>query len=165
MAIDYTDNDAGYSWFTSQLDTATYHTRQLSNGMQTPVIDDLDGDGTKEIIVLDGDTFRIFQNISLRETSSYDLTFTSSSENISNFIIYDFFSDGKKEIVLYAQVTDRIYILNYTSSTLHLAQSLTMQGYKGHSMIGCTLYNGTDNCAIVTGGDYDGASTKTSWLT
>jgi hypothetical protein len=165
MAIDYTYNDAGNSVITSTNANIVYNTRLVSNGTQTPVIDDLDGDGLNEIIVLDGDTFKIYQNTTLSLVNSYDMNVNYHNIYgdvfLSNFIVSDIKNDGKKKIVIYAinttdYITGRILIFNFSDSVIRLEQQLGTYGYQFYNnlfindrmTIGCSPVNTPFKCAI-----------------
>jgi hypothetical protein len=177
MAIDYTYNEAGNSLITSTNANIVYNTRLVGNGTQTPVIDDLDGDGINEIIVLDGDTFKIYQNTSLSVVSSVDLNIayhtTYGDILISNFIISDIKNDGTKKIVMYSinntdYTTGRILILNFSNSVIALEKqtgfAMTMTGatVNDRPTIGCSPDITTDKCLFVPSFHYTGSAYSTS---
>ncbi len=83
-------------------------TRSLSDGKKTPLVQDLDGDGQNEIIVLDDFTLKIYQGIDLVLNGTYSIF--GSSGSYSNMIIYDIDDDGYQEIIIADMDTSSEYL-------------------------------------------------------
>lgn len=69
----------------------------LSNPQYVPLVDDLDGDGDEEIIILDGTSLRILQDSTLTSLTSRTIGNISS---LNHIIIFDIDGDGNNEIII-----------------------------------------------------------------
>lgn len=85
----------------------------LNAGKGIPIVADLDNDGINEIIVLDGQTVKLFHNKELNPINSFTLTDFESADQVSNMISFDIDGDGKKNVIIASNTT--LYILNFTT--------------------------------------------------
>jgi len=84
---------------------------------KAPLISDLDGDGVKEIIILDLNVIEVRQNTTLGLSAGFTLS-TASSERFSNILTFDIDGDSKSEIILIAETEEELYILDYDNGAL-----------------------------------------------
>ena len=89
----------------------------LTKGRKIPLISDLDGDGIAEIIVLDQETFEIYQNKTLDFVTAFNLD-TAFDERFSNILIFDIDGDGLSEIIVVAEKEKELHILEFNGTTL-----------------------------------------------
>lgn len=97
--------------------------RSLTLGNYTPLVADLDGDGTNEIITLDNNLIRLFHanDLSIVSGGTYAETFTAP---LFDFKVYDIDGNGRKEILFAKWVSGSVVsldIIQYdgTSTTLN----------------------------------------------
>ncbi len=103
----------GFGQFNENVVASTTGTTSISTQRGLPLVSDLDGDGTNEIIVLDGDSLKLFQNKELVPLSSADI---GNSQATSNMIAFDIDGDNFTEIILHLEVQNRIVIFEYNGS-------------------------------------------------
>lgn len=106
----------GTGFFNEQLTVVDDYTKTLTNGKFVPLVDDLDGDGTNEIVVVDSNVLRIFRNKEL--TIVAGATITPTVEDYSPPIIFDIDGDGNKEVIIAGTVTENIYVFQWDGSSL-----------------------------------------------
>ena len=87
----------------------------LNDGKQSPLVTDLDGDGINEIIVLDLDTFRLFNTRFLTILDAFPLT---ANERYSNFITFDIDGDGLTEIIIALEQSNLIEIVQWNGTVM-----------------------------------------------
>lgn len=139
--------DSGNNKFNAYtLENATQIDVYLNGAKSNPLATDLDGDGSKEIIVLDSFTFKVYQNSTLDFITSYGV---SGSNVYSNVWIQDINNDGFKDIMV--NTDGDIHILNYYGSNNSLSERTSFSvSPSGISMIACTDYgNRNEQCASV----------------
>jgi len=144
------DYDLGEGFFGS---SANFLTRGIgvSTNTQVPLVVDLDGDGTTEIVIIDGDTIRVL-NSSL---AVQDTLATGISGRLSNLITFDVDGDGRKEIIVAgegsADITKELIIfvdyngtdltqqslLNYSNDAYHFKDTIFPADRRGEIQIGC----------------------------
>ena len=109
----------GNAIFNSQLNPATDISTSLviiGNPKKVPLVNDLDGDGVLEIIVLDGINIIIFQNKTLDIAASLTLD-APTTERFSNMITFDIDGDEIAEIILAGEKRNVLHILKYNRSS------------------------------------------------
>lgn len=129
---DYADFDEG-------LDAST---RILTGALYSPYVSDLDGDGIKEIMVLDDDTLRLYHGTNLEIIDAYTI---SNNEYYSNPLFYDIDDDGYTEFIIGLEQTGHIEIAEYNGSIFKTQSILNFTGtpFGGEMMIKC---KGVNNC-------------------
>ncbi|KKN07611.1 hypothetical protein LCGC14_1065180 [marine sediment metagenome] len=108
----------GNGIFNEQLDPADVliSTAVIADPKKVPLVNDLDGDGVQEIIILNGRSINIFQNKSLDIAGSLTLD-VPSNERFSNIITFDIDGDSLIEIILVAENNNTLHIIDYNRST------------------------------------------------
>lgn len=117
-----TNNDflQGNSGFNEGQLNSSVAQSSLSDGRFAPLIDDLDGDGVSEIVVLDGGDIRIFQNTTLGIVDAVSLD--AGSVNYTPPVLFDIDSDGFVEVIVAEenQGTGNISVVEYNGTSLHI---------------------------------------------
>jgi len=146
--IGYNDYRLGNSKFNGVaiIDSDDYNTavRGLTNRTYTPLVADLDGDGTREIVVLDGSTFRIYNS---KDLDIADVYAVASGSRFSNFILYDIDDDNLTEIIIASTDTDKIEIIEYNGSSIYSQQNFTWSSDGGQASLFCGAVN---DCILVS---------------
>ncbi len=130
----------------------------VSNQTQVPSVLDLNNDGTNEILIIDGSSFRVFNIIDddLNGTTSRT---TGLSGRTSNYIVFDIDGDGTREIIVAGEETELIVILSMNGSTLILENTIDYSSFFDHTdgqvMIQCEDQN---KCLIVVSETISGAA-------
>lgn len=92
--------------------------KNLDSSLGTPIIDDLDNNSISELIIVDDDVVKVFQNKELDIISSVDIG--DSPSDISNILSFDIDGDGFNEIIFLGVDTDftkdEMFILNFTQA-------------------------------------------------
>jgi len=123
--------------------------RTVSNPKQIPLVADLNNNGTNEIIVMDGNTIRLFSAPTLGVISSKNI---GTSGPHSNMWIQDVDSDGKKEITIASGISKEITILQWDGSSFtiekqHNLSTLTaLDGNFNETLIACR----NDNQCVIS---------------
>ncbi len=129
------------------LDEITLSSRALTNPVYTPLVTDLDNDGTNEIIVLDGSTIRLYHDSSLSIVDSFAL---DADNEFSNFITFDIDSDSKPEIIIAGRSTEFLYVLEYNGSEIFNQSKISFAALtrltQSEIMIKCGK---TQNCLMI----------------
>lgn len=116
------------------LEDVNVYAQGLTASRQTPLVSDLDGDGTNEIIVFDDDTVVLFQNKELDVVASFGV---GSPDRISNIITYDIDGDGYREIIFVEEEAELLYILQWNGTDLINESTFnTIPSYAGSSTSG-----------------------------
>lgn len=148
----------GTGFFNQQLTSTDSSTRSLSNPRLMPLVADLDLDGTNEIIVLDGDTVRLFQTKSLTILDSFDL---GTDVRTSNMLIFDI--DGNDSgipeiIVAQGASIQQLHILEWNGSVFSRQNQINLSdifdSLSPDYIIKCGKVN---NCLIASSGRIDSA--------
>ena len=133
--------------FFSSTTNYSLQTRSITSPLQTPLIADLDGNGTNEIIVLDGSTIRLYHSRTLDIIDAVNLP---TSDTYSNMYIYDIDADSKKEILIARESNEKIDILDYNGSLFQVQNTLDYSGLAysndGETVISCAS---NDRCLLV----------------
>jgi len=116
------DFHQGLGYFNFELDpwTVDYYSEAIGSSMYAPLVQDLDNDGIKEIIILsDTGILRIFQNISIQPdiSASYSIPDAGTSQFFSNPVIFDSNDDGDYEIFI---LGEEEYLFSYSPGNLSL---------------------------------------------
>lgn len=148
----------GTGFFNEQLTEYNTALRLITTPRQTPLISDLNEDGTNEIIVLDGSTFKIFQSKDLTSITAFSLSTSEVESPFSNFITYDIDDDNKTEIIIANNIEHSVYILQFNDSTHFgidanisfnnplISHSCSIQGHCGETLIKCGKIN---ECVLI----------------
>jgi hypothetical protein len=121
----------GTGFFNEQLLSVNDYTKTLTSGQFVPLVDDLDGDGANEIVVVDANVLRLFQNKEL--TIKAGITITPTVEPLSPPIIFDVDGDGVKEVIIAGQVTENIYVFHWNGVSLVKEFELSYSALAGHT--------------------------------
>lgn len=126
-----------------------------SDPKKVPLVNDLDQDGTTEIILLNSNTIIILQNKTLDVAGSLALG-VDSSERFSNMITFDVDGDSFDEILLVAEKNLTYYVLNWSEGNLQIQNqfdlasvagfvTISTPNLRGQIIIGC---ESTDRCLL-----------------
>lgn len=132
--FDFTD-DVDIGFFNEQLSSvdvnAQSQSASLGNARGQPLIADLDGDGVKEIIVMDSGDIRLF-NRDVNGISVVDTAETgSATDDMSNHIVFDIDGDGRGEVIVVNPrgVTDAsIFIADWNGTDFVIQNTLNITG-------------------------------------
>ena len=120
--------------------------RSITTPTQTPLVADLDNDGTNEIVVVDGDNVEIYQGITLSV-----ITGQNAEDNIHHAVLHDIDNDNTTEIISVGG--DKVTIFDFNGTTLTLTSNWTIPNIESSEfMIGCD----GNNCIIVNAQQKDG---------
>lgn len=119
--------------------------KNLGASHGTPIIDDLDNNSILELIIIDDDVAKAFQNKEL-DIIGDTVDFGDSSTDLSNIISFDIDGDGFKEIIFMQQeagTNDGILnILNFSQSDgIQIQNQFIVDGDVRKPMIGCRAVN------------------------
>lgn len=136
----------GIGFFNSQLTDIDTFTRSVA-GKQTPLIADLDNDGINEIIVIDGDTIRLYNNKELDIIDAFSIT----DEEITNMIAFDIDNDNFTELIIgFAGVTELLHIIQYNGTSFSNESTFDLSGLthaqNADMMLKC---RDVDDCLLV----------------
>lgn len=120
----------GIGFFNDEITSDSTSTRTLSIPRQSPLIADLDYDGTDEIIVLDDSTFRLYHGSSLDIVDAYALP---SGDRFSNTIIFDIDGDSLPEIIISMPERNEIHIVEYNGTSFYEEYLIDMDGNTNHA--------------------------------
>ncbi len=98
--------------------SANFLTRGVgtTGNTQVPLVVDLDGDGTFEIIIIDSDTIRLFNST----LGAKDSLAIGVSGRKSNMIIFDIDGDGKKEMIVAGEANEIMTIVEWNGTDLFI---------------------------------------------
>ncbi len=104
----------------------------VTSNTQVPLVVDLDGDGTTEVVIIDGSTIRLFNIINSTfiplPTLSLGLTGT-----VSNMITFDIDGDGREEMIVAGEDTELIRVADWNGSSLTLQSTLNYSNREYHA--------------------------------
>ena len=126
-------------WSTSGL-------KNLNDAKNMPLSADLDNDGVNEIVVLDGSTYNLYNEITLDSVNSYSSPILT---NISDFILFDIDGDNFTEIISNSRIPRTIEIIEYNGTHFYRQNNYTIEGIPsgaGASSIGC---RGVEDCLVI----------------
>jgi hypothetical protein len=156
-AEDYYSND--YSFFNQFVDDSIEDVFPFTDVQFMPLVADLDGDETNEIIILADGVIAVLHAIVLPEgilfeiIDAYTTNATLAGSYWSNMLTYDIDGDSKREIIVHSQQVGHIYIMDFNGSTLvdqgynwDTYWNVGTPPYSADSMIGC---GDDDGCVII----------------
>lgn len=121
-------------------------TRSINFPLWSPLIADLDNDSINEIIVIDGNTLKLFQNKTLEILDTFNLGFTNPNRS-SNPLIFDIDGDGTLEFIIAEQGSDMLQIINYNGTSISgINIPILMTVADGETLISCESSN---SCLMV----------------
>lgn len=140
--------------FDSTVSATTTGTIALTNAVLPPLIDDLDGDGVKEVVVVNGNTVLIAQNKTLDIIDSVFLTELPSDSNTSNVVTYDIDGDSFNEIIIShsnsGSLPHALYIFEYNGTDFFLQKFHNITGVLGEVLrqhrLNC---DGVESCSLM----------------
>ncbi len=145
----------GFTFFNQELDPVTdisVISRGLTNQQRlVPLVTDLDNNGVNEIIILDGDDLRLFQNSTLGEIDSLDIGVTQRTSNMITFDI-DGLNNSFTEIILIQEEENFdgvLQILQWNGTNLFNLTSIRLPSithFNGEMAIKCRAVN---DCLMV----------------
>ncbi len=108
----------GTGFFNAQLANESFFTRNIGDPNYLPLISDLDGDGTKqEIIIVDGTDLKLYNDKELNILDSVQFL-TGVNSPISNIVIADLNDDGLKEIIYFDEAQQAIEMYNWNGTDI-----------------------------------------------
>ena len=111
----------------------------ISQQRQTPLVSDLDQDGVNEIIILDENTFKLYNGKELELMASFSLPFSSTT--YSNFIAFDIDgNDNYTELIIHDEKNQELSILQYNGSSFTNETSRNTSIFTGQTPV--SLYYG-----------------------
>lgn len=117
-------------------DSVTTSDDSISSPVLTPLTDDLDGDGSIEIVVARDGGFRIFTNTEgVLDTIDSYLVSGGLNGEINSFILFDIDDDGLTEIV--ASDLQEIYIIEYNGTDTVMQNNFNFYTSNRLSMLQC----------------------------
>lgn len=152
--------------------TKSQYPYALNDPTGLPLVNDLDNDGIKEIIVQADDTIILFHFednlVKFVDSKSLDST-TQDGDFYSNMITFDYDADGIDEVIIHQQENQKLYALQYNSSGLYIQQTWNVGGIFtpanlpdrfGDSILGC---GHPDGCLLAynSGNTESGATHRT----
>lgn len=111
--------------------SANFLTRGIgvSSDTQVPLVLDLDGDNSIEIVIIDGTSIRILNStLATKDTLSLPLTGT-----VSNMITFDIDGDGRDELIVAGEDTELIIFVDWNGTDLTLQNSLNYSNREFHA--------------------------------
>lgn len=140
----------GNGIFTDSLTTETYTVSNTIDTAFIPLIADLDGDGNKDIVTLEGGSVIIRDSKDLNAPTSFvdSVTFPKDTDfNFEKLLLYDYDGDGYTEVHLLLPTPEviRVYEYNGTEFYLEVEHNFSAYHFDGDCILGCSA----DGCAIV----------------
>ncbi len=121
-------SEGGFGLFSGGLNIITGQIG-ITSDQFIPIVTDLDNDGINEIIVIDGTTLKVFQNLTVISIDSISTGFTFPT---APFIVFDYDGDGSKEVLVAGQpitandtTENKIRVYNLSNGDLQLESTLT----------------------------------------
>lgn len=128
----------------------------IPDSLKSPLVEDLNNDGIKEVIVLSKSYLHILnlsESDGVIEFNFIDSFFTGNTETnrdyFSNIVLYDIDEDGKKEIIFHSQENHQLFMLGFNDT--HLVNESSVSVYtnfiapnypSANSVISCGHSNG-----------------------
>lgn len=143
-SADYRDTVGGI--FT---DDAGYVARGLTDGGLAPLVGDLDGDGTNEIIVLEAANVRIYREETLTVIDAITIPSHTTDNQFSDWALYDIDADDKAEILLFSTEKKTgwggAFIYSFNGSVITQDYNYTYENahtYGEHTLVVCDEQGG-----------------------
>jgi len=139
------DYNQGRGFFPPTTDIE-FATRQITNPLQAPIVSDLNNDGVNEIIVLDGDTIKLYHGHGLEIVDGVSIP---NLDRYSNMLAYDIDGDSLKEVIIVREFDEKIDIFEYNTTFIlqnTVSYSSKTQSIDGQTVISC---GGVDSCMLV----------------
>jgi len=99
----------------SDIDTFT---KSVGTPRNTPLITDMDGDGTREVVIIDDDTLTIYSDVDLEFQTSHDFD-RPGVTTLSNMVAFDIDDDGFTEVFFSRASRDVIDVFEYNGSQIN----------------------------------------------
>jgi hypothetical protein len=132
---DNSDFLRGVGFFNDDLESYQISARLNSRVTGAPLVDDLNGDGDLEIVVMNGALLSLYQSKSLTLLASAN---TLASTN-PFYGVFDLDNDGRKEVIVTSQGSRQIEIFDY--NTTHFKRQVNFSsgivGNNGYKWFGC----------------------------
>lgn len=103
-------------------DTEISGLKTITSPRYNPYVEDLDGDGTNEIIAIDGTDIKLFTGNGLNVLDSITL----SGSNIAPLVITDIDGDGTREVISLVMNTRNITIFEWSGSAFSIDNSFIL---------------------------------------
>lgn len=154
VGYDYNSDSGGFNFpGENPLLYTTPRTVVLSNPKQIMLVDDLDYDGNNEIVVLDGNGLKFYNNKTLELVDSITINAYESNMadfgGFSNLVIKNIDDDNYKEIIFVTAGDLLVHKVKYngvnTTDTI-ICNGSTKIGYAENVMVGC---GNTGSCLVV----------------
>ncbi len=116
--------------------------RSLTAPLNMPIVADLDNNSVNELIIVDSDTVKIFQNKELNLISTVD--YGTAATDISNILAFDIDGDAQQEIIFIDGTNRIVFIFNFTEADgiqIQRQFSLADISLVTFPMIGCRAAN------------------------
>lgn len=152
----------GLGYWNSELEDFDSYSAGLADDLRNPpLLSDLDRDGISELIILDGDTIKLYQNITLDLLDGVSL---DADERYSNMIAFDIDADNLTEIIIIEEESEKLHLYEYNGTSFHEQVEVSLAGltaYESEFMIQC---RDTNDCLMAYSNRINGvANPGTSW--
>jgi len=143
----------GTGFFNSALTDYDTYTRSITRVGGVPLVADLDGDGVNEIIVMDNNVIRLYQDKTLSIVDS----FNTGGSGIPYYLVFDIDGDSLHEVIYSFSETGKIGIVEFNGThffnqTAELSPTIYTSGATGGKKgINCR----SDGFCVLTSAVYD----------
>lgn len=143
--------DGDTAIFTNTLTTETYYVSPATNAAFMPLVEDLDGDGIKEIVTLEGGSVVLRNGIDMAASNFVDsIPYPQDTTwNFEKMLIYDLDGDGYKEVHLLLPTSEVIQILEYNGTEFYEEAEHNFSAY--HYDADCIFNCIAEGCGIICG--------------
>lgn len=145
----YLINGTMYGFTNTNTDIVAYVKGVVRDNSSSPLVVDLDGDGTKEIIIVDGNSINMYEEITLDVVDSADIQ--SKAQGGNKFITtFDIDGDSLNEILIQSRESRYLEIYKFNGTNIFNVTTIDTQigggSDGGQKIIKC---RGVDDCAVV----------------
>lgn len=147
----YNDNIGGTSYF-DNANAIEESSKATSDPGFMPLIEDLNNDGTKEIIILDDANVEIYHGSTLTTVDA--IAFAADPHTA---YVYDIDGDASNEIIVLTE--SNTSILSFNGTNIAVQYSVAHGFLEASAVIGC---RGTNDCVIIEGTSASAAYARTS---